>query len=126
MSAVLHVVVAALALLGSVVVLIVAVGMYRERDALSRVNTLGGATGVGIPLILVAQLLHQVASDGWTWGGAFRTAATAAALLLVSSVGSLVLGRAAYLSGAPVSPLTEPQELARPRYEEDLPDREDD
>ena len=54
-----------LAVLGAVLVLSVAVAQFRARDAVSRINALGPATALGLPLILVAAALGWTATDGF-------------------------------------------------------------
>lgn len=104
---------AVLVVAGAVAVLVSAVAMLRERDALSRINVLGVATGLGLPLIMVGAFLVRLDREGFDPLGLAVLLLTLAALLIVSSVASNVLARAAYLSGAPVHPDTDPQDLAR-------------
>ena len=107
-----HVIAAVLILLGSLGFFVSAIGMLRVRDAVSRVNSLGPATAVGVPFILLGALIEQTYATGWSWGDAVKTLLAVLGALIVSSVASNTLGRAAYRSGAPVDPLTEPNELA--------------
>lgn len=101
-----------LAVLGAALVLVSAIAMMRQRDAFARINVLSPATGLGLPFIVVAAFLHRVDLHGFVWSDLLRTGVTVAALLIVSSVASNILARAAYLSGAPVSAGTSPQDLA--------------
>ena len=102
-----------LVVVGARFVLVSAVAMHRQHDAISRINVLTPATGTGLPLIVVAAFLHRWAAVGFTWIDLLKTLVTVAALLIVSSVASNILARAAYLSGAKVSSHTRPQELAQ-------------
>lgn len=111
-TAVLDVVTATLVTAGAFLVLVSAVAMHRQRDALSRINVLSPATGLGLPLIVIGAFVHRWATTGFSPGDALKTAVTVGALLVVSSVASNILARAAYLSGARVHPDTRPQELA--------------
>lgn len=113
MSPVVDVVVGVLSATGALLVLASAVAMLRERDAFCRITCLSPATGLGLPLIVVAAFIHKAAHTGFTADLLLRTLVTVASLLIVSSVASNVLARAAYLSGAPVDPATEPHDLAR-------------
>ena len=90
-----------LAVLGAVLVLSVAVAQFRARDAVSRINALGPATALGLPLILVAAALGWTATDGFA----------VMALLIVSSVASNVLARATVRTDARLDPRTEPNDL---------------
>lgn len=113
MNPVLAAIISVLAVGGALLVLVSALSMLRERDALSRINVLSPATGMGLPLIVVAAYLHKLGTVGFTGTGLLQTVVTLAALWVVSSVASNVLARSAYLSGAPVAPETDPQDLAR-------------
>ncbi|NLJ54624.1 MAG: monovalent cation/H(+) antiporter subunit G [Intrasporangiaceae bacterium] len=107
-----HIVAAVLVLLGALGFLVSAIAMLRVRDAVSRVNCLGPATAVGLPSILVGALIEQTIATGWSWGDGVKVVLAVLASLIVSSVASNTLGRAAYRSGAPIDPLTDPNELA--------------
>ncbi len=102
------------AVVGAVFVLVSAIAMVRQRDAFARINVLSPATGLGLPFLVFGAYLQRLAVHGFGWADLLKTGVTVAALLVVSSVASNILARAAYLSGAPVHPSTEPQELARP------------
>lgn len=101
-----------LVVVGALLMLVSAIAMHRQRDAFARINVLSPATGLGLPLIVAATFLHSWSATGFSWVGLLKTVVTMTALLVVSSVASNVIARAAYLSGAPVHPDTEPQELA--------------
>ena len=99
-----------LAVLGAVLVLSVAVAQFRARDAVSRINALGPATALGLPLILVAAALGWTATDGFDLMLWAKTAVTMMALLIVSSVASNVLARATIRTDARLDPRTEPND----------------
>lgn len=109
----LGVLIGALCLGGALLILLSAIAMLRERDAVSRINVLSPATGMGLPLIVVAAYLQRLTLTEFSFAGLAKVLVTLAALLVVSSVASNTLARAAYLSGAPVHPATDPQDLAR-------------
>lgn len=113
MNIVWQIVIGALCLGGALLVLLSALAMQRERDAFSRINVLSPATGLGLPMIVTAGYLHGVLTRGFTAVGLIKLVITVIALLIVSSVATNVLARAAYLSGAPVAAETDPQDLAR-------------
>lgn len=100
------------AILGAVAFLVAAVALLRVRDAVSRVNALTPATALGLPLILTAALLQQTVANGWSWSDFGKVLLAVAGSVIVSSVASNTLGRAAYRSGAPLDPATDPNELA--------------
>ena len=107
----LEIFVSVLALLGALLVLSVAVAQFRATDAVSRINALGPATALGLPLILVAASLGWTSSNGFDLMLWAKTAVTVVALLIVSSVASNVLARAAVRTDAKLDPRTEPNDL---------------
>ncbi|WP_299302405.1 monovalent cation/H(+) antiporter subunit G [uncultured Brachybacterium sp.] len=107
------VVIAVLLLGGGFWMLTSALSMFHARDSLSRVNVLSPATGLGLPMIVVGAFLQHTRTDGFAADMLGKTIITVIALIIVSSVASNVLSRAAYLSGSPVDPRTAPQDLER-------------
>ncbi|MGB3184382.1 MAG: monovalent cation/H(+) antiporter subunit G [Ornithinimicrobium sp.] len=101
-----------LAIGGALCVLISAVAMLRVSDALSRINVLSPATGLGLPMILVAAYLNHLTEVGADWVDLIKVLVAIAGFVIMSSVASNTLGRATYRSGAPVDPDTAPNELA--------------
>lgn len=108
------IVVASCAILGAFLMLSVALAFFAERDAVSRINALGPATALGLPLIVVAAFVEWTWQAGFSWGLLLKSIATIVALVLVSSVASNTLARAAYRSGAPLDERTSPNDLAEP------------
>lgn len=86
------VLVGVLALAGAVFILVSAVAMYLAPDALSQVNMLGPAMGVGVPLLIISHLVYSWATVGFVAGEFLRAVVAVAALLVVQSVGSYVMG----------------------------------
>lgn len=111
-GAVVGAVVGVLAIGGALFILVAAVGMLRSRDAISRVNTFSPATGVGIPLIILAALVHDIAEHGWSTSTFLKVVLSVAASLVVSTVGSNMLARAAYRSQTGLDPATRSNALA--------------
>lgn len=110
----LTVLIAVLLLGGGFWMLTTALSMFHARDGLSRINVLSPATGLGLPMIVVGAFLQHTRVDGFEVDMLLKTVLTVVALIVVSSVASNVLARAAYLSGSPVEDRTAPQDLARP------------
>ncbi|MGO0577145.1 cation:proton antiporter [Ornithinimicrobium panacihumi] len=106
------IVVGVLCIGGALFVLASAVGMLRVRDGVSRVNVLSGATGVGMPAIVAGIYVNSVAVDGFDGLALFKALVAVGGFVVMSSVASNALGRAAYRSGAPLDPATDPNELA--------------
>lgn len=122
----LSVLIAVLLLGGAFWMLTAALSMFHARDALSRINVLSPATGLGLPMIVVGAFLEHLQTDGFSAAVLLKTIITVLALIIVSSVASNVLARAAYLSGSPVDPRTAPQDLARGPGEGDQVPHSDD
>ena len=112
-----------LMLLGSLFFAVTAIGMLRSRDAISRVNNLSPATGAGLPLIIIGAAVHDLAAGDLTVLDGVKAALAVGAALVVSSVASNMLGRAAYRSQQELDPRTlsnalEPfEELERPDHD---------
>lgn len=105
---------------GALLVLHSAIAMFRVPDAYARLSAMTPATGFGLPLIVIGAALENTWEFGFDWAMWGRIAIIVTAMVLVSSVGSNVLGRAVYMSGAPLDPDTRFNDLAEP------PDWEDD
>lgn len=84
----------ALAITGSIFIFVTARAMYLAPDALSQVNMVGPAVGLGLPLLIAANLVYSFATEGFVLGYLIRAIVAITALLVVSSVGSSVMGRA--------------------------------
>lgn len=83
-----------LAITGSIFIFVTARAMYLAPDALSQVNMVGPAVGLGLPLLIAANLVYSFATEGFVLGYLIRAIVAITALLVVSSVGSSVMGRA--------------------------------
>lgn len=113
-----------LMLLGSLFFAVTAIGILRSRDAISRVNNLSPATGAGLPLIIIGAAVHDLAAGDLTVLDGVKAALAVGAALVVSSVASNMLGRAAYRSQQELDPRTlsnalEPfEELEQPGHDD--------
>ena len=83
-----------LAILGAVFIFVSARAMYLAPDALSQVNMVGPAVGVGLPLLISANLVYSWSTEGFVLGELIRAIVAIVALLVVGAVGSYVMGRA--------------------------------
>jgi multicomponent Na+:H+ antiporter subunit G len=95
-----------LMLLGSLFFAVTAIGMLRSHDAISRVNNLSPATAAGLPLIIIGAALHDLAAGDLSVLDGLKAALAVGAALVVSSVASNMLGRAAYRSQQQLDPRT--------------------
>ncbi|WP_426707737.1 Na+/H+ antiporter subunit G [Corynebacterium auriscanis] len=84
----------ALAIIGAIYVLVSARAMYLAPDALSQLNMVGPAVGVGMPLLIAANLVYSWSIEGFVLGHWIRAILAIFALLIMSAVGSYAMGRA--------------------------------
>ncbi len=105
------VVVGVLAITGGIFFLITGVALLRARDAVTRVNLMGPATGVGLPLVILAALVHDTHVNEFSWENLVLSLLAIVAALVVSSIASNTLGRAAYRSEADLDPSTQYNDL---------------
>jgi multicomponent Na+:H+ antiporter subunit G len=103
---------AVLILAGAALVLLSAVSMVRAKDALQMMNVFSPATGMGLPLVVIGVFVHLTGRNGFDGWTLLVAGVTICALVVVSSLASNTLARAAYQSGAPLDPETHPQDLA--------------
>lgn len=96
---------------GATTILISAVAVLRATDAVSRVNVLSPATGLGMPCLVLAAWLQWSFENGVDWLVSFKALVAIAGFVIVSSVASNTLGRAALRSGAPLDERTDPNHL---------------
>lgn len=108
-----------LLVLGSLFFLVTAIGMLRSGDAISRVNNLSPAMGAGMPLIIVGAALDVAARGELGVSDAVLAVLAIGAALVVSSVASNLLGRAAYRTQRVLDPRTISNALGP---HEDLPE----
>lgn len=105
-----------LAILGAFFIFVSARAMYLAPDALSQVNMVGPAVGVGLPLLICANLVNSIAVEGFMWGHLIRAVVAIFALLVVSAVGSYVMGRALHATHWDHTvPLSGGQRVAEPK-----------
>src|SRR5699024_6847424 len=83
-----------LAITGSVFVLVSARAMYLAPDALSQLNMTGPVLGVGIPLLICANLVFHFATEAFFVGYRVRSFVAITAILVISSFCSFFMGRA--------------------------------
>lgn len=79
---------------GSFYLLTAIIAMWRSPDALSRLNQLSAGILVGIPALVIANMIHQFDLGMLTWGRFATGLVAIVAVLVVASTASEVLGRA--------------------------------
>lgn len=86
-----------LAILGALVFASAALGINRFPDTYTRLSAVGTAGGLGISLVITGAILHQPSVPGF-----IMLALIIGLQLATSSVGSIMIGRSAYLTGSPL------------------------
>ena len=99
------------ALLGSVCFLVAAVAMSRAGDALTRINILSVATGLGMVLFVAAAYVHELTA-GFRWLDLLMALVAWGATFVVTSIASITLARAAYRSDGRLDPRTAYDDIA--------------
>lgn len=100
------------ALLGALCFLVASVAMTRMGDALSRINVLSVATGLGMMFFIVAAFVHELETVGFHWTALIMAIVALGATIVVTSVASITLARAAYRSEALMDSRTGYDDLA--------------
>ena len=104
-------VIGVLALLGSLFFLVAAVTMSRAGDALTRINILSVATGLGMMLFIFSAYGHELRS-GFSWAQLLMALVALGATVVVTTVASMTLARAAYRADGRLDPLTAYDDIA--------------
>ena len=99
------------ALLGALCFLVGAVSMSRAGDALTRINILSVATGLGMMMFILAAYVHDL-TGGFRWSGVLMAVVALSATVVVTSVASITLARAAYRADPHLDPRTAYDDLA--------------
>lgn len=93
------------ALLGALCFLVAAVTMTRSGDALTRINILSVATGLGMMLFIVAAYVNDLTA-GFRWMALLMAVVAWGATIIVTTVASMTLARAAYRADRQLDPRT--------------------
>jgi multicomponent Na+:H+ antiporter subunit G len=86
-----------LVVLGALVCAVAGLGLRRLRDVYARLAAVAKAAGLGVSLILIGVFCLEPGSIN-----AVKLAVAVMLQLMTSAVGSLVLARAAYVTGSPM------------------------
>lgn len=89
-------VVAALVVVATVCTVATVLLQLRAPDALTRVNLLGPLVCVAFPLLIVAKLVRSWSTTGFDLNDLVRSIIAVAAVWIVASVASFVMGRSVY------------------------------
>ena len=93
---IINIIISVLILIAAIAFLDEVIEMWRAPDALTRVNLTGPATGVGVPLLIIANMIRSIA-DGNEWYVVLvKSVIAIVACLMVASVGSFVMGRSVH------------------------------
>lgn len=97
-----------LILLGALIFLIAGIGLLRLPDLYTRISAITTAASVGLALILIGVLLYEPSPLN-----AVKAILAVIVNLMTASLGGHALGRAGYLTGAPLSRYTHFDELSK-------------
>lgn len=120
---VLHLLANTVIVVGVVVFAVAAVGLFKFRDVFTRISAVGTAAGLGISLVIIGVFLMAP-----SWPNFLKLLIIIFLQLATSSIGTMAIARAAYLTGSQMQPgyfdhlaedQTDPTETARP--DEDVP-----
>ena len=88
--------VSALVVLATICVVATTILQLRAPDALTRVNLLGPLVCIAFPLLVVAKLVYSWSTTGFDLNDFIRAIIAIAAVWIVGSVASFVMGRSLY------------------------------
>ncbi|QPK83382.1 Na+/H+ antiporter subunit G [Corynebacterium qintianiae] len=94
--AIAEIIVAVLVIVATVCVVATTVLQLRAPDALTRANLLGPLVCVAFPLLILAKLIHSWATTGFDLNDFLRAIVAVAAVWVVASVATFVIGRSIY------------------------------
>ena len=94
--AVYEIAVAALVILATICVIAATILQLRAPDAITRVNLLGPLVVIAFPLLIVAKLIYSWSTTGFDLNDFIRAIIAIAAVWIVGSVASFVMGRSLY------------------------------
>lgn len=105
-----EIIVSALVVVATICVVATTILQLRAPDALTRVNLLGPLVVVAFPILVVAKLIRSWSTTGFDLNDFLRAVIAIAAVWIVGSVASFIMGRCLY--GVTV---TDKTSLAEPR-----------
>lgn len=105
-----EIVVTVLVVLATICVVATTILQLRAPDALTRVNLLGPLVVIAFPILIVAKLIRSWTTTGFDLNDFIRAVLAIAAVWIVGSVASFIMGRSLY--GVTV---TDKTSLAEPR-----------
>ncbi|WP_067605777.1 monovalent cation/H(+) antiporter subunit G [Enteractinococcus helveticum] len=130
LSAIADVIGNVMAVVGVLVISLAAVGLFRFTDTYQRISAVGTAAGVGITLIVAGVFLIEP-----TWGNLIKVIIIIFLQLATSSIGTMAIARAAYLTGTKMTPgyfdhladdQVHPEDGVKPDVDVPLEDPDDD
>ena len=91
-----EIIVAALVIVATICVVATTILQLRAPDALTRVNLLGPLVVVAFPILIVAKLIRSWTTTGFDLNDFIRAVLAIAAVWIVGSVASFIMGRSLY------------------------------
>ena len=91
-----EIVVTALVILATICVIAATILQLRAPDALTRVNLLGPLVVIAFPILVIAKLIYSWSTTGFDLNDFIRAVLAIAAVWIVGSVASFIMGRSLY------------------------------
>ena len=91
-----EIIVAVLVVVATICVVATTILQLRAPDALTRVNLLGPLVVVAFPILIVAKLIRSWTTTGFDLNDFIRAVLAIAAVWIVGSVASFIMGRSLY------------------------------
>ena len=91
-----EIIVAVLVVVATICVVATTILQLRAPDALTRVNVLGPLVVIAFPILIGAKLIHSWSTTGFDLNDFIRAILAIAAVWIVGSVASFVMGRSLY------------------------------
>ena len=105
-----EIIVAVLVVLATICVVATTILQLRAPDALTRVNLLGPLVVIAFPILVVAKLIRSWTTTGFDLNDFIRAIIAIAAVWIVGSVASFIMGRSLYgVTASDKTPLAEPR-----------------
>ena len=85
-----------LIVIGTLLIFVTLIALWRNPDPLTQANIMGPATGVGLPLLIIAKVVHDIGEHGFVVGDVVRALLAITGYLVILAVGAFLLGRSLY------------------------------
>lgn len=83
-------------IIGTLLIVVTVLALWRNPDPLTQTNIMGPATGVGVPFLIIAKVIHDIGEHGFILGDIIRAVLAIAGYLIILAIGAFLLGRSLY------------------------------